>query len=223
MCYCKNIPLSQIWLSGFFSYNHVADNRLIILLVRGRGKWWKHFEGWDKIRTYILLSFLLVPTTLLWVIYIFLILLILYYSTASDQFPLLYRRAGPNIGNKLTKRYDETNESGFLQIILYKSFWSYLNLFFPSSWASVTKSKWYESNQLARVVWSLLKVFDLYAHRRCICFVAHAIIFDCLFASWNENDSAKMAARINWKCQTLLLITVILWLNAANCQQQTGN
>ncbi|EFX81961.1 hypothetical protein DAPPUDRAFT_317166 [Daphnia pulex] len=32
-----------------------------------------------------------------------------------------------------------------------------------------------------------------------------------------------MAARRNWKCPTLLLITLILWLNAAHCQQTGGN
>ncbi|XP_046632046.1 MAM and LDL-receptor class A domain-containing protein 1-like [Daphnia pulicaria] len=32
-----------------------------------------------------------------------------------------------------------------------------------------------------------------------------------------------MATRRNWKCPTLLLITVVLWLNAANCQQQTAS
>ena len=75
----------------------------------------------------------------------------------------------------------------------------------------VKKSCWF----LLAAVWFCLFFCCLLQRRTAI------IIIDCLFVL-DTNDSAKMAARRNWKCPTLLLITLILWLNAADCQQ-SGN
>ncbi len=75
----------------------------------------------------------------------------------------------------------------------------------------VKKSCWF----VLAAVWFCLFCCCLLQRRTSI------IIIDCLFVL-DTNDSAKMATRSNWKCPTLLLITLILWLNAANCQQ-SGN
>ena len=118
--------------------------------------------------------------------------------------------------------------------IIFGSFLSFLAFFFfvdlgVSNQVRVIRVEsvaWKSSTK----VWPTLKVVSescrfVPSSPRCLlcaCFVGHALIIDCLFVSRHEDDAAKMAARRNWKYPTMLLITLVLCLNAANCQQ-TGN
>lgn len=214
-------------LSVFPFFSSSSDYRLISLLVRGE-KWWRNYwralhPAEIRIRSFILFFFFvfwLRPDCVS-------------YST-KYQFPLL--AGSSQLGKKLIRRnkwvaYD-------VQVLLVRSCFYYFGSsfselfgFFPVdlgvsnqvrvirvesvAWKSSTKV-WPTLKVVSKSCWfvpssplCLLFCWARYYYRLFICFAT-------------RNDSAKMAARRNWKCPTLLLITLILWLNAAHCQQ-TGN